>query len=79
MALQYPSGVTQSTLVETCHHNLQSALLAQIGVVECRTWKQLVLVGKQLEEIVARVKVEEKGSKPRLINQRDVLQNHLLN
>jgi len=37
MALRCPSGMSQSTLVETCRHNLQTALLAQIGVAECRT------------------------------------------
>jgi len=37
MALRCPSSMTQSTLIETCHHNLQIALLAQMGVTECRT------------------------------------------
>jgi len=37
MALRCPSGMTQSTLVETCHHNLQTFLLAQMGVAECHT------------------------------------------
>ena len=37
MALRYPSGVTRATLVETCRHNLQTSLLAQIGVAESRT------------------------------------------
>ena len=32
IALQCPSGMTQSTLVDTCHHILQTTLLAQIGV-----------------------------------------------
>jgi len=31
MALRCPSGMTQSTLVETCHHNLQTFLLTQMG------------------------------------------------
>jgi len=39
MTLRCPSGMTQSTLVETCRHNLQTATLAQIGVVKCCTWK----------------------------------------
>jgi len=65
MALRCPSGMTQTTLVETCHHNLQTSLLAQIGVAEYRTWKQLVLQGEQVEEIVARVRAEEKDSKLR--------------
>ena len=43
MTLHYPSDMTQSTLVETCRHNLQTFLLAQMGVVKCHTWKQLVL------------------------------------
>ena len=65
VALCCPSGMTQSRLVETCHHNLQTSLLAQMGVAECRTWKQLVLQDKQAEEIIARVRVEEKDSKLR--------------
>jgi len=65
MALRCLSGMMQSTLVETYHHNLQTALLTQIGVAECCTWKQLVLQGEQAEEIVVRIKAEEKESKPR--------------
>jgi len=42
MALRYPSGMTQATLVESCRHNLQTSLLPQIGVAESRSWKQLV-------------------------------------
>ena len=57
--------MTQSTLVETCRHNLQTALLAQMGVAECRTWKQLVLQEEQAEKIVARVTAKEKDNKPR--------------
>jgi len=49
MALHCPSGMTQSTLVETFHHNLQTYLLAQMGVAECHTWKQLVLQDEQAE------------------------------
>jgi len=41
MALRCPSGMTQATLVETCRHNLQTSLLAQIGVAESRTWKAI--------------------------------------
>ena len=37
MALRCPSSMTQSTLVETCRHNLQTTLLAQIGMAECHT------------------------------------------
>jgi len=40
-------------------------VLAQIGVVECYTWKKLVLQGEQEEEIIARVKAVKKESKPR--------------
>jgi len=36
-----------------------------MGVVECRTWKQLVLQGEQAEKIVVRVRAEEKDSKSR--------------
>ena len=37
MALRCLSGMTQSILLETCRHNLQTTLLAQIRVTECRT------------------------------------------
>ena len=36
-----------------------------MGVAECRTWKQLVLQGEQAEEIVAKIRAEEKDSKAR--------------
>jgi len=64
MTLRCPNGMTQATLVETCHHNLQTSLLAQIGVAESRIWKQFVQQGEQAEEIVARVKAEENKPRP---------------
>jgi len=36
-----------------------------MGVAEYRTWKQLMLQGEQAEEIVTRVRAEEKDSKPK--------------
>jgi len=33
MTLRCPSGMTQSILVETCCHNLQTTLLTQIRVI----------------------------------------------
>ena len=59
LELQCPSGMTQTTLVETCRHNMQTMLLAHIGVEDCKLWKQLVSQGKQAETIVARIKAEE--------------------
>ena len=47
MALWCPSNMTQSTLIKTCHYNLQTTLLAQIGVTQSRTWKKLVLQNEQ--------------------------------
>ena len=64
MALRCFSGMTQATLVEICHHNLQTSLLSQIRVAESRTWKQLVQLGEQAEGIVARVKAEENKPRP---------------
>ena len=64
MALRCPSEMTQATLVETCHHNLQTSLLAQIGVAESRTWKQLVQQGEQAEEIIAGVRAGENKPRP---------------
>lgn len=49
------SGMTQVNLLEMCCHNMLSPFLAQMGVVECYTWKQLKHHGEQAEEIVARV------------------------
>ena len=54
----------QVILVETCYHNLQTTLLAQIGVSESCTWKQLMEQGEQAKEIVARVKAEESMPRP---------------
>ena len=80
MSLCCPSDMTQSTLVETCRLNLQTFLLAQMGVAEYHSWMQLVLQGEQLEEIVARVKAEEKRQPNRdPTSQCDVPQSHFLN
>ena len=51
MALRCPSGMTQVTQVETYRHNLQTLLLAQIGVAESRTWKELVQQGNRLKKL----------------------------
>ena len=64
LVLQCPSGMTQTTLVETCRHNLQTTLLAHMGVAECKLLKQLVSQGEQAETKVARIKAEE-GEKTR--------------
>ena len=56
--------MTQVTLVETCRHNLQTSLLAQIVVAESRTRQQLVQQGEQAKEIIARVRAEENKLKP---------------
>jgi len=78
MALCCPSGMVQSTLVETCRNNLQTTLLAQIEVVECRTWKQLMLQGEQAKESPGSRPKKRRVSQDRR-NRRDALQNHLLN
>ena len=65
MALCCPSDMTQSTLVETCHQNMQISLLTQMGVAECHTWRQLALQCEQAEEIIAQIRAEEKDSKLR--------------
>ena len=56
--------MTQVTLVETCRHNLQTSLLAQIGVAESCIWKHLVQQGEQAEKIVTRVRAEENKPRP---------------
>jgi len=39
LALQCPSGMAQTTLVETCRHNLQTIVLVYMGVAEYKPWK----------------------------------------
>ena len=48
--------MTPETLVETCRHNFLTPILVQIGVVECKTWKQLQEHGQTTQELVALVK-----------------------
>ena len=70
MALQYPSSMTQATLVERYHHNLRISLLPHIGVAESYTWKRLVQQSEQTEEIVAKVKAEENKPSPEKLTRR---------
>ena len=68
--------MAQTTLVETCRHNLQTILLAHMGVAECKSWKQLVSQGEQAETIVARIKAEEGGkTRPPSSSQRTLVQS----
>ena len=78
-ALRCPSGMTQTTLVETCRHNLQTSLLAQMGVAECSSWRQLILQGEQAEALVARIKAEEGESRAKSESQCNVLLPSLQN
>ena len=55
--------MTPETLVETCRHNFLTPILVQMGVVECKTWKQLQEHGQIAEELVTLVKTEEKNNK----------------
>src|SRR5436853_1299792 len=60
LAMRSRSGMTPEVLVETCRHNFLTPILVQMGVVECKTWKQLQEHGQTAEELVALVKTEEK-------------------
>lgn len=66
MDLKCPNGMTQQILVQTCRHNFQPSLLAQIGAVECTTWKQLKQHREHTEEIVARIRMEVGKRRPKL-------------
>src|SRR3954468_9206000 len=55
--------MTPETLVETCRHNFLTPILVQMGVVECKIWKQLQEHGQTAEELVAFVKTEEKNNR----------------
>src|SRR3954471_11808260 len=57
------SGMTPETLVETSRHNFLTAILVQIGVVECKIWKQLQEHGQTAQELVALVRAEEKNNR----------------
>src|SRR5205809_5248781 len=57
------SGMTPETLVETCRHNFLTLILIQIGVVKCKTWKQLQEHGQTAQELVALVRAEEKNNR----------------
>jgi len=50
-----------------------------MGMTECRTWKQFVLQGEQVKEIVSQVKAEEKDKKPRPDKPSGAPQSRLLN
>src|SRR4051812_47353121 len=55
--------MTPETLVETCRHNFLTPILVQMGVVECKTLKQLQEHGQTAKEMVALVKAEEKSNR----------------
>src|SRR3954468_6079672 len=55
--------MTLETLVETCRHNFLTPILIQMGVVECKTWKQLQEHGQTAQELVALVRAEEKNNR----------------
>src|SRR3954467_12268955 len=57
------SGMTFETLVETCRHNFLTSILVQMGVVKCKTWKQLQKHGQTAQELVTLVRAEEKNNK----------------
>src|SRR3954466_9249344 len=63
LAIRSRSGMTPETLVETCLHNFLIPILVQMGIVECKTWKQLQDHGQTAQELVALVKAEEKNNR----------------
>ena len=63
LTMRSRSGMTPETLVETCRHNFHTLILVQMGVVECKTWKQLQEHGQTAQELVALVRAEEKNNR----------------
>ena len=63
LAMRSQSGMTPETLVETCRHNFLTLILVQMGVVECKTWKQLQEHGQTAQELVALVRAEKKNNR----------------
>src|SRR4051812_21592341 len=58
LAMRRRSGMTPETLVETYCHNFFTPILVQMGVVECKTWKQLQEHSQTEKELVALIKAE---------------------
>jgi len=79
MALCYPRGVTQSTLIKTCHHNLQTSLLAQMGWRNVALWSSwCYMVNKpKWSSLGSGMKKKTASGDP--ISQCDVHQSRLLN
>src|SRR3954470_6501606 len=63
LAMRSRSGMTPKTLVEMCRHNFLTPILVQMGVIECKTWKQLQEHGQTAQELVALVRAEEKNNR----------------
>src|SRR4051812_44552357 len=63
LAVRSRSGMMPETLVETCRHNFLTPILVQMGVVECKTWKQLQDHGQTAQELFALVRAEEKNNR----------------
>src|SRR3954462_7857400 len=63
LAMRSRSGMIPETLVETCRNNFLTPILVQIGVVECKTWKQHQEHGQTAEELVALMKTEKKNNR----------------
>src|SRR4051812_40092610 len=61
LAMRSRSDMTPETLVEMCRHNFLTPILVQMGVVECKTWKQLQKHGQTAQELVALVRAKEKN------------------
>src|SRR3954467_6997679 len=55
--------MTLEILVETCRHNFLTPILVQMGVVACKTWKQLQEHVQTAQELVALVRAEEKNNR----------------
>src|SRR3954471_6373910 len=55
--------MTPETLIKTCRHNFLTPILVQMGVVECKTWKQLQEHGQTAQELVALVRAEKKNNR----------------
>src|SRR5204862_4029814 len=63
LAMRSRSGMTPETLVKTCRHNFLTPTLVQMGVAECKTWKQLQEHGQTAQELVSLVRAEEKNNR----------------
>ncbi|XP_020245351.1 uncharacterized protein LOC109823481 [Asparagus officinalis] len=58
-SVYYQDQVSEATLIEMCRNNFLIHILSKDGAVETQTWKELVLQGELVENMIKRLEAEE--------------------